>query len=96
VSGHIFDISFHLPPQRLVTEKSRAAATSLANAARHRRTPYPAAAADAFADDNGETVVAMHEGQRAIFYLILHMRLRPLIFRWLQIFRRSCQAGQMF
>ena len=29
-------------------------------------------------------------------YLILHMCLRPLIFCCLQIFRRSCQAGQFF
>jgi hypothetical protein len=36
----------------------------IATAACHRRTPYPAAAAaDAFANDNGETVIATHEGQ---------------------------------
>jgi hypothetical protein len=33
-----------------------------------------AAAVDAFADDNGETVVATHECQQAIFNLILYMR----------------------
>ena len=44
-------------------------------AARHRHRPYLAAASvDAFADDNGETVVATHERQQARFNLILYMR----------------------
>jgi hypothetical protein len=96
VSGHIiFDISFHLPPQRAVARHGEephaaaacrrcrlchtpplpAAANLMATAARHRRRPYLATAAvGAFADNNGETVVATHEGQQAIFYFILHMR----------------------
>jgi hypothetical protein len=54
-------------------------------AARHRCTPYPAAAAaaDAFADDNGETVVAMHEGQRALasakWTIMIHNMIRTKI-----------------
>ncbi len=70
MSGHnIFDIYFHLPPQRAVpchgeephclcrTLPLPAAATAAAAAAPNRRTPYSAAAV-AFADDNGETASA--------------------------------------
>jgi hypothetical protein len=47
----------------------------MATAAHYRRRPYLATAAvGAFADNNGDTVVATHEGQQAIFYFILHMR----------------------
>ena len=64
MSGHIiFDIYFHLPPQRAVPchgeEPHATTAPRRRHLARHCRTPYPAAAAaDAFADDNGETASA--------------------------------------
>jgi hypothetical protein len=84
MSGHIFDIYFHLPPQRAVPchgeephaaaarrrrtppplplshAAAAAAATAAAAAAHNRRTPYSAAAvADAFSNNNGETVVPL-------------------------------------
>jgi hypothetical protein len=64
----------------LVTEKSHTPPPHAAAAAfvARRRSPLPrtrcrrpylaAAAMDAFNDDNGETVVATHERQQAIFY----------------------------
>ena len=69
-----------------------AAATAGAAAACNRRTPYPAAAvADAFSDNNGETVVP----SRGRLFNFIHA-LRPLIFHCLQFFSRSCQEGQIF
>ena len=68
------------------------AATAAAAAAHNRRTPYSAAAvADAFSDNNGETVVPL----RGCLFNFTHA-LRPQIFHCLQFFRRSCQEGQIF
>ena len=109
MSGHIFDIYFHLPPQRAVPchgEEPHAAAArrrlclcrplpllaAAAAAAHNRRTPYSTAAiADAFSDNNGETVVP----SRGCLFNFTHAS-RPLIFHCLQFFRRSCQEGQIF
>ena len=42
MSGHIFDISFHLPPQcAALGEEPHAAAPRHHHLARHRRTPPP-------------------------------------------------------
>jgi hypothetical protein len=69
------------------------AATTVGAAAAHNRcTPYSAAAvADAFSDNNGETVVP----SRGRLFNFTHA-LRPLIFHCLQFFSRSCQEGQIF
>ena len=109
MSGHIFDIYFHLPPQCAVPcrgEEPHAAAarrrcclcrtlplpvaaTSLTTTAHNRRTPYSAAAvADAFFDNNGETVVP----SSGRLFNFTHAT-RPLIFHCLQFFRRSCQEA---
>ncbi len=59
----------------LVTEKSRTPPPPpLSHATAPRRHQLAKHPVDAFADDNGETVVATHECQQAIFYLISHMR----------------------
>jgi hypothetical protein len=126
MSGHIFDINFHLPPQRAVPRHGEephaaaarrrrtlplhaaassfvarcrsplplpAATTSAAAAAHNRHTLYSAAAvADAFSDNNGETVVP----SSGRLFNFIHA-LRPLIFpHCLQFFSRSCQEGQIF
>ena len=69
-----------------------AAATAAAATAHNRRTPYSAAAiADAFSDNNGETMVP----SRGCLFNFTHASC-PLIFHCLQFFRRSCQEGQIF
>ena len=69
------------------------AAATAAAASHNRCMPYSAAAAvaDAFSNNNGETVVP----SRGRFFNFTHA-LRPLIFHCLQFFRRSCQEGQIF
>jgi hypothetical protein len=115
---HIFDISFHLPPQRAAArqgEELHAAAarrrrrlcrtpplpttaTSLATATRHRRMPYPDA--DAFADDNGETVrMKVNDPYYILFYtcvtstnILLSLNLQKIIQEG-QIFRGRSLTG---